>query len=52
VVKVDSKDIEPPPPMVKGISGRYLVGVAKLENNFVVVLDIDQIFSTDELSSL
>lgn len=52
VVKVDSKDIEPPPPIVKGISGRYLVGVAKLENNFVVVLDIDQIFSADELSTL
>ncbi len=51
VIKVDTKDIEPPPPIVKGISGRYVVGIAKLENSFVVVLDIDQIFLADELSS-
>lgn len=49
VVKVDSKDIEPPPPIVKGISGRYIVGIAKMEEGFVVILDIDQIFSSEEL---
>ncbi len=52
VVKVDSKDIEPPPPIVKGISGRYIVGIAKLEDGFVIVLDIEQIFSSDELTFL
>jgi purine-binding chemotaxis protein CheW len=52
VVKVDSKDVEPPPPIVKGISGRYIVGIAKLEEGFVIVLDIEQIFSSEELSVL
>lgn len=52
VVKINTADIEPPPPVVKGISGRYIVGIAKLERGFVVVLDINQIFSTDEMSTI
>ncbi len=52
VAKVDSKDIEPPPPIVKGISGRYIVGIAKVDDDFIVILDIDQIFSADEMSTL
>jgi purine-binding chemotaxis protein CheW len=52
VVRVDSKDIEPPPPVVKGISGRYIVGIAKIEEGFVVILDINQIFSSSELSQM
>jgi len=52
VVKVDSSEIEPPPPVVKGISGKYIVGIAKLAEGFVVILDINKIFSTEEINSL
>ncbi|HOP29179.1 MAG TPA: chemotaxis protein CheW [Spirochaetota bacterium] len=52
VIKVDSGDIEPPPPVVKGISGKYIVGIAKLKTGFVVILDINQIFSSEEIMSL
>jgi purine-binding chemotaxis protein CheW len=52
VIKVDSGDIEPPPPVVKGISGKYIVGIAKLKSGFVVILDINQIFSAEELVSM
>jgi len=52
VVKVEGKDIEPPPPIVKGISGRYIVGIAKLAEGFVIVLDIEQILTAEELTSL
>ncbi len=52
VIKINSNDIEPPPPVVKGISGRYIVGIAKLETGFVVILDINQIFSTEEVATL
>lgn len=52
VIKVDSKDLEPAPPIVKGISGRYIVGIAKVDKAFVIVLDINQIFSTEELSTI
>ncbi|HOP63564.1 MAG TPA: chemotaxis protein CheW [Spirochaetota bacterium] len=52
VIKVDSGEIEPPPPVVKGISGKYIVGIAKLKTGFVVILDINQIFSSEEIKSL
>lgn len=52
VVRIDGKDIEPPPPIVKGISGRYITGIAKLESGFVIILDINQIFSAEELVNL
>lgn len=52
VARVEAKDVEPPPPIVKGISGRYIVGIAKVNDDFVVILDIDQIFSSDELKAM
>ena len=52
VVRVDSNDIEPPPPVVKGISGKYIIGIAKLEDRFVVILDINQIFTSSDISAL
>ncbi|HNX58649.1 MAG TPA: chemotaxis protein CheW [Spirochaetota bacterium] len=52
VIKVENKDIEPAPPIVKGISGRYIVGIAKVDKGFVIILDINQIFLHDELSSI
>lgn len=52
VIKVDLNEIEPPPPVVKGISGKYIVGIAKLKTGFVVILDINQIFSVEDLMSI
>ncbi len=52
VVKVNLDDIEPPPAIIKGIAGRYIVGIAKVNDDFVVILDIDQIFSSSELGAL
>ena len=52
VIKLEHKDIEPPPPIVKGISGKFIVGIGKVENKFVIILDIDQIFSSEELKQL
>lgn len=52
VVRIDSKDIEPPPPIVRGISGKYITGIAKIESGFIVILDIDQIFSHEELNTI
>ena len=52
VTKVDSSDVEPPPPVVKGISGKYIVGIAKLKSCFLVILDINQIFSTEEIMTM
>ena len=50
VIRVNSGDIVPPPPVVKGISGKYIVGIAKMESGFVVILDISHIFSAEEVN--
>ena len=50
VVKFDAGNIEPPPPTLKGISGRYIIGVAKHNQGYVIILDIDKIFSSEELN--
>ena len=52
VIKIESDKIEPPPPVVKGISSKYVVGIANLKTDFIVVLDINQIFSPEELEEL
>jgi purine-binding chemotaxis protein CheW len=52
VFKLNHGDIEPPPPVVRGISGKYIVGIAKMEDGFVVILDINQMFTTEDLSSV
>jgi len=51
VVNIDTDKIDPPPPVVKGISSKYVVGIAKQKAGFIVVLDINQIFSAEELES-
>jgi len=50
VVKFDASNIEPAPPILKGISGRYIIGVAKHNQGYVIILDIDKIFSSEELN--
>ncbi|HPA73190.1 MAG: purine-binding chemotaxis protein CheW [Spirochaetes bacterium] len=50
VVKFEAGNIEPAPPILKGISGRYIIGVAKHNNGYVIILDIDKIFSSEELN--
>ncbi|MBE7410803.1 MAG: chemotaxis protein CheW [Leptospiraceae bacterium] len=52
VVRFQSTQIDPPPPSVRGISSRYIVGVAKKDNKFIIIMDIEKILTTDELSEL
>jgi purine-binding chemotaxis protein CheW len=52
VINVNTKDIEAPPPVIKGISERYIRGIAKDKQTFVIILDIYQIFSIEEIDTL
>ena len=52
VVRVNSSEIEPPPPAVRGIAGKYIVGITKRESSFVVILNIGSLFSSEEISVL
>ena len=52
VMKIDTSSMDPPPPVVKGVASKYIVGIAKLKDGFIVVLDINQIFSAEELAAI
>ena len=52
VVNLPPSSIDPPPPSVKGISSRYILGVGKKDNRFIILIDIEKIMSTEDLSEL
>ncbi len=52
VVHFSENQIDPPPPSVKGMSSRYIIGVAKRENRFIILMDIEKILTTEELSEV
>ncbi|HUX22045.1 MAG TPA: chemotaxis protein CheW, partial [Spirochaetia bacterium] len=52
VVRIPSDQIDPPPPIIGGISTEYIKGVAKLNDRLVILLNIDSILSGDEKNVL
>ncbi|MFP4445591.1 MAG: chemotaxis protein CheW [Desulfosudaceae bacterium] len=52
VLDITPEQIEDPPRLGSKINTRYLQGIAKLPEQFVILLDIQAIFSTEELSML
>lgn len=49
VIRINSEEIEPAPPVIKGIAGRYVKGVGKYQNRFIILLDLDQLLTSSEL---
>jgi purine-binding chemotaxis protein CheW len=52
VMELRPQDIEPPPALGTRVRIDYLLGMARAERRFVLLLDIDKILSSDELSGL
>lgn len=48
VVRIPADQIEPPPPIVGGLSVEYIKGVGKLEERLVILLNIDRILTVEE----
>jgi purine-binding chemotaxis protein CheW len=48
VVRVPAAQIDPPPPVVGGLSARYVKGVGKLDDRLIILLNIDLILSSEE----
>lgn len=49
VVTVDASTITPPPALVRGLSGAYLLGMVKHKEQVVLVLDIAKVLSASEM---
>ena len=50
VIEIDSSKIGPPPKIASGWRTDLIQGMARLEDEFIMVLDIDRVFSVSELS--
>jgi purine-binding chemotaxis protein CheW len=50
VVELDDTSIMPPPNIGTRYKSEFIEGVAKIGDEFVMILDMDLIFSTDEIS--
>lgn len=50
VLDLDSAQIEPPPRIGTRLNTDFIKGMGNLDNKFVIILDIDKVFSSDELA--
>jgi purine-binding chemotaxis protein CheW len=44
VMNIPKNLIEPAPPIIAGVEGKYLLGIARLNDKLIMLLDVDEIF--------
>jgi len=49
VVEIESDQIQPPPSLGSKYKSEFILGVAKIDEHFIMILDMDKVFSSDEL---
>ena len=52
VLDLDSDQIEPPPRMGAKLNLDFICGMGKHDDQFIIILDIDRVFSGDEAAAL
>ena len=52
VVKIDKSNLMPPPKFGTGIDTSFLKSMAKTEENITMIVDLEKLFSSDEIKSL
>jgi len=52
VIEIDEASIQPPPSIGNKYKSEFIEGMAKVNDEFIMLLNMDLIFSTDELSLL
>lgn len=52
VVELEPEQIEPAPKIGTKLNTAFIKGMGKREDEFIILLDIDKVFSTDELSQV
>jgi purine-binding chemotaxis protein CheW len=52
VVGVEHQEIQPPPQMITGIGAEYIQGVVRQEKGYLIILDIQKLFSAKELQKI
>ncbi len=52
VIVLNDRDISPAPKIGSSVDTRYILGMGKHNDEFLIILDLQKIFSTDELEEL
>ncbi|WP_347986756.1 chemotaxis protein CheW [Methylomonas sp. AM2-LC] len=52
VVDISHQDIEPPPSFGVGIRPEFISGMAKQNDRFIILLDVNRVLSIDEMATL
>ena len=52
VMDLDPDQIEPPPRIGTRLNTKFIKGMGKRDNHFIIILDIDKVFSVDELAAV
>ena len=52
VLRVNTATIEPPSPVVAGIDSEYLSGIAKVDEQLIILLDLDRVLAREERRAL
>lgn len=48
VIRISEEDIEPAPDLVAGVEKKYIIGVGKLADRIILLLDLEYILTEDE----
>jgi purine-binding chemotaxis protein CheW len=52
VLELNDAQIQPPPSIGSKYKSEFIYGMAKVEDNFIMLLDMEKVFSSDEIVSL
>ncbi len=52
VIKLNSNQLEPPPKMGLSVTSEFITALGKREDDFVIILNVDRVFSKGEISAI
>jgi purine-binding chemotaxis protein CheW len=52
VVEIEENQVKPPPSIGDAYKSDFITGIAKIEDHFIMILDLIKIFSTNEINIL
>jgi purine-binding chemotaxis protein CheW len=52
VVEIEEDQIQPPPSIGNNYKSEFIYGMAKIEDKFIMLLDMDKVFSAEEIADV
>jgi purine-binding chemotaxis protein CheW len=52
VVRVPADQFDPPPPLTGEVSRDFITAVGKLDDRLIIMIDVDRVFSSGEMSQI